>query len=195
MSILKRAADYAYAIRFITLLTTPWEKTKAFQLGLIDKDGKRLKDEKVDNDEKKSAYTLFIRLVFNIKRLIQKAPGGGSVLGSLAAGLLLIKENYGVSENNIEKILKKLNIDTLDFMTENTQWFVTKDKMLSPGVYTVKNEKMVNSSYEEIVRRNDKIRVNEDCYPKGDMFGLDIYEVTHINSNQPIYVTLSELNR
>ena len=195
MSILKRAADFGYAIRFITLLTTPWEKTKAFQLGLIDKEGKRLKNEKIDSDEKKSAYTLFIRLVFNIKRLIQKAPGGGTSIGSLAAGLLLIRENYGISEKSMEKILKKLEIEPLDFMAENTQWFVTNDKMLSPGVYTVKNEKMVNSSYEEIVRKNDKIRIKEDCYPKDSIFGLDIYEAVHINSNQPIYVTLGELNR
>jgi len=195
MSLLKRAADFAYTLRFITLLTTPFNKTKAFELGLIDEKGKRDRKEKLDNDAKKSAYTLFIRVVFNIKRLIAKVSGGDRVIGNLAAGLLLMKENYGVSEKNIEKVLKKLDIDTLDFMTENTKWFVTESKMLSPGVYTVQNEKIINSSFEEIVKRNDKIRVKEDCYPKGDVFGLDIYEVIHINSNQPIYVTLGEINR
>jgi len=195
MSILKRAADFAYTIRFITLLTTPFNKTKAFELGLIDEKGKRDRSVKLDSEDKKSAYTTFIRVVFNIKRLIGKVSGGDRAIANLAAGLLLMKENYGVNEKNIEKVLNKLNIDTLDFMAENTQWFVTEDKMLSPGVYTVKNEKIVNTSYEEVVKRNDKIRVKENCYPKGDVFGLDIYEVTHINTNQPIYVTLSELNR
>jgi hypothetical protein len=195
MSIIKRAADFAYTLRFITLLTTPFNKTKAFELGLIDEKGKRLRDVKLDSPERKDAYTLFIRVVFNIKRLIAKVSGGDRVIGNLAAGLLLMKENYGVSEKNIEKVLKKLNIDTLDFIAENTQWFVTENKMLSPGVYTVKSEKIINSSFEEIVKRNDKIRVNEDCYPKGDVFGLDVYEVTHINSNQQVYVTISELNR
>jgi hypothetical protein len=195
MSVLKRAADFAYTLRFITLLTTPFNKTKAFELGLVDEKGKRDRSVKLDSAERKNAYTLFIRVVFNIKRLIAKVSGGDRVIANLAAGLLLMKENYGVSEKNIEKVLNKLNIDTLDFMTENTKWFVTEDKMLSPGVYTVKNEKIVNTSYEEIVKKNDKIRVNEDCYPKGDVFGLDIYEVIHINTNQPIYVTLSELNR
>lgn len=194
-SVIKRAADFAYTIRFMKLLIQPFDKTKAFELGLIDKDGKRLKDVKLDTLEKKDAYTLFVRVVFNIKRLIAKVTGGERTVANLAAGLLLMRENYGIHEKNIEKILKKFNIDTLDFMAENTQWFVTEDKMLSPGVYTVKTDKIVNTSFEEIVKRNDKIRVKEDCYPKGDVFGLDIYEVTHINSNQPIYVTLSELNR
>jgi hypothetical protein len=195
MSLLKRAADFAYTLRFITLLTTPFNKTKAFELGLIDEKGKRDRKVKLDTDAKKSAYTLFIRVVFNIKRLIAKVSGGDRVIGNLAAGLLLMKENYGVNEKDMEKVLKKLNIDTLDFMTENTEWFVTENKMLSPGVYTVRNEKIINSSFEEIVKKNDKIRVNEDCYPKGDIFGLDVYEVLHINSNQPIYITLGELNR
>jgi hypothetical protein len=195
MSIIKRAADFAYTLRFITLLTTPFEKTKAFELGLIDEKGKRDRSVKLDSPERKDAYTLFIRVVFNIKRLIAKVSGGDRVIGNLAAGLLLMKENYGVSEKNMEKVLKKLNIDTLDFIAENTQWFVTENKMLSPGVYTVRSEKIINSSFEEIVKRNDKIRVNEDCYPKGDVFGLDVYEVTHINSNQQVYVTISELNR
>ena len=195
MSIIKRAADFAYAVRFVKLLTTPWENTDAFKLGLVDKEGKRDKSVKLDNDEKKSAYTLFIRFVYNIKRLVQKAPGGGTVVGSLAAGLLLLKENYGISENNMKKILEKLNIDTLDFMLEKTEWFVTQDKMLSPGVYSLRNEKIINSSGEEVVKINDKIRVNENCYPKGDIFGLDVYEATHINTNQKVYVTLRELNR
>ena len=121
---------------------------------------------KLDSAERKNAYTLFIRVVFNIKRLIAKVSGGDRVIGNLAAGLLLMKENYGVSEKNMEKVLKKLNIDTLDFMTENTKWFVAENKMLSPGVYTVQSEKIINSSFEEIVKRNDKIRVKEDCYPK-----------------------------
>jgi len=195
MSVIKRAADFAYTIRFLALLTKPFKNTKAFELGIIDEKGKRMRDVKLDSVEKKDAYTLFIRVVFNIKRLISKVAGGDRAIANLAAGLLLMRENYGVHEKNIEKILKKFEIDTLDFMAENTQWFVTEDKMLSPGVYTVKNDKIVNTSFEEVVRKNDKIRVNEDCYPIGDMFGLDVYEAIHINSNQPIYVTLSELNR
>src|SRR6056300_208700 len=98
MSIITRGADLVYTFRFLRLLTTPFEKTKAFELGIIDKDGKR--DKKgvpyIDTPEKKSAYTAFHRIVFNIKKLLAKAPGGSSKIASYAAALFLIKENYNV---------------------------------------------------------------------------------------------------
>ena len=40
MGILKSAADFVYTIRFLKLLTTPFEKMGAYEIGLIDKDGK-----------------------------------------------------------------------------------------------------------------------------------------------------------
>ena len=40
MSILKRAADLVYTFRFLKLLVTPFNKTKAFELGIIDENGK-----------------------------------------------------------------------------------------------------------------------------------------------------------
>ena len=46
-----------------------------------------------------------------------------------------------------------------------------------------------------MVIARDKIRINEMCYPVGQLFGLDIYEATHIRTNKPIYVSVSELAR
>ena len=46
MSILSRAADLGYAFRFLKLLTTPWNKLKAFELGIVDANGKNLKKAK-----------------------------------------------------------------------------------------------------------------------------------------------------
>ena len=42
MGILKSAADFVYTIRFLKLLTTPFEKMGAYEIGLIDKDDKAL---------------------------------------------------------------------------------------------------------------------------------------------------------
>ena len=70
-----------------------WKDWDAYKLGLIDENGKRNKNVKMDTDEKKSAYTPFIRLAANIKRLVSKVPGGGTGLGSFAAALYLIKED------------------------------------------------------------------------------------------------------
>jgi hypothetical protein len=74
-------------------------------------------------------------------------------------------------------------------------WFVLEDKRLSPGMYRVNDYKMLNCSFEEIVKPKDQVRVSETCYPVGDVFGIDVYEVTHINTNKNIYVVVSELNK
>ena len=39
MGIISRAGDLFYAFRFLKLLVTPFEKTEAFKLEIIDKDG------------------------------------------------------------------------------------------------------------------------------------------------------------
>ena len=46
MSILTRAGDLVYTIRFLKLLTTSFDKSKAFKLGIIDAKGKKLKNPK-----------------------------------------------------------------------------------------------------------------------------------------------------
>jgi hypothetical protein len=193
MGIVKRAADLAYTIRFVTLMATPFESMDAYKLGLIDKEGKRVKSERLDTDEKKSAYTPFIRLAVNLKRLVSNVPGGGTRLGSLASALYLIKENYKLQDKNLTKILDKFNVEPLDFIAEKSEWFITNDDMLSPGIYRVNSHKMINSTYDMMVLPKDMIRIHEDCYPVGDVFGINIYKATHTPTNQPIFITATEI--
>ena len=70
MGILKSAADLVYTLRFLKLLTTPFEKLGAYEIGLIDKDGvvdkKRKAELKLSMDGRidlSTHYTTFIRLV------------------------------------------------------------------------------------------------------------------------------------
>ena len=72
--LISRAGDIFYAFRFLKLLVTPWEKTKAFEYGIVDKEGKKLK--KPSTPPEKSAYTIFHKLVFNLKRILNKLPFG-----------------------------------------------------------------------------------------------------------------------
>ena len=67
--------------------------------------------------------------------------------------------------------------------------------LYTKGIYEVNSHKIVNSTFEEIVTPKDKIRISDDCYPVDNIFGLNIYPATHLNSNQKIYVTTSELYR
>ena len=193
MGILKRAADLAYTFRFIRMLVLDWKNWDAFEEGIIDENGKRDKNVKIDTPEKKAAYTPFIRLCANIKRLLSKVPGGSSKLGSFAAALFLIKEKYGMKDEHLSQICEKFDIDVLDILNESSEWFVLEDKQLSPGVYSIRENKILNSSYEEFCYAQDKIKIGEDSYPVGDVFGLDIYEGTHIKTNQKIYFTISEI--
>ena len=193
MGIIKRAADLAYTFRFIRMMAMDWKNWDAYKLGIIDENGKRQRNVKLDNDEKKSAYTPFIRLAANLKRLVSAVPGGGSKLGSFASALFLIKEKVG--EKGIKSICEEMNVEVLDFLNEKNEWFLLDEKQLSPGIYRVQNPKLLNGSCAEMVWSKDQVRVQEECYPVGDVFGVDIYEATHVNTDKQVYVTASELIR
>lgn len=188
MGILQRAGDLVYTFRFLKLLVTPFEKTDAYERGIIDAKGKRIKSKDVISDEDKAAYTPFHRLVFNIKKLI---PGGK--LGSYASALYLLKESYIRDEDKISDALEKQGVNILQGIDEEACWFVVDDLKLAPGRYRLRNDKIINTSYEDIVKAKDAIMVKEDCFPVGEVLGFKIYEATHINSKQPVYVTVGEL--
>mgnify|MGYP005991036117 CR=1 FL=1 len=195
MGIIKRAGDLVYTFRFLKLLVTKFEDTEAFKIGAIDKDGNKLKSYSGSREDLSNALTPFHKLVFNIKKLIGKAPGGKKAIASYAAALFLLKEKYEIDESDIEKGLASLGLDSLDILAEQTSWFVLEDKRLSPGVYVVKNKKCLNSTLDEMVNPNDKIRIGNDSYPIGDIFGLDVYEATHMRTQHPVFVTLGEIYR
>lgn len=193
MSLASRAGDLFYSYRFVKLLTTPWQETDAFRLGLIDNQGKRIKSEKINTPERKAAYSTFVRLVFNVKRLLQKVPGGSNTLASYAAALYLLKEHFSVSDKNINKIIQESDIDPLDLLQEESKWYLLEDGQLSPGIYRVRNEKLLADSLEEMVNAKDQVRVLDDAYPIDDVAGINIYEAVHLKTNQKVFVTIGEL--
>tara|TARA_B000000441_G_C21746393_1_gene358139 strand:- start:1619 stop:2209 length:591 start_codon:yes stop_codon:yes gene_type:complete len=194
MSLVTRAADLFYTFRFLKLLVTPWDKMEAYNLGLVDENGKRIKSVKIDDPKKKAAYTPFHRLVFNVKRLINKAPGGKTKIASYLAGLYLIKEKYNLDEDSLLKIVEESGYEPLDFLSESVcEWFILEDKMISPGRYRVRESKIVLSTYEEIVNPKDSVIIEPHCYPVGEIFGIDVYKVVHERTNQDLYVILSDL--
>lgn len=193
VGLLKRAGDLVYTFRFLSLLVTPFEKTEAYKRGIIDAKGNRNKKFKIVDSADKSAYTPFHRLVFNIKKLMAKVPGGSSSIASYGAALYLIKEDGDLKDSQLKQIVEKAGLESIDFLAEKNDWWVLSDGRVSPGLYKVKYEKIVNSTYEPLVMPKDKIRINENSYPVGDIFGLPIYEGIHINTNQKIYFALEEL--
>ena len=94
-----KVADLILVYNFIKRLTTPFDKTEAYKLGIIDKDGKRVKSKEVKTSEEQNAYGYFDRLVFNVKKLLERLPGGKNRLASYAAALFLIKESTSSKES------------------------------------------------------------------------------------------------
>jgi len=108
-----KAMDLFLVYQFVKRLTTPWEKTEAFKLGLVDKKGKKLKE--AESKEEHDAYGYYDRLVFNLKRLLEKLPGGSTRLGSFAAALWLIKESANdkkdyTQEELLEGVTKEMTM-------------------------------------------------------------------------------------
>ena len=95
------AIDLFVSYRFLKLLTTPFKRTDAFKLGIVDENGNRI--TKKDSDavavelattQQKNAYTILHKLVFNIKKLFNKVPGLRTKVGTYAAALFLLKDTF-----------------------------------------------------------------------------------------------------
>ena len=70
-----------------------------------------------------------------------------------------------------------------------------EEDVLIPGVYRLKEAKMINDTHEETAVKGDRVRVSDDAKPLGDVLGLNIYEATHLKTNKKVYITIGELLR
>jgi len=87
-----RFVDNVLAYRILSMLVKNFKDTQAYKLGLIDDKGKNIK--KPQTSKEKDAYTYLHKLVFNMKKIINRLPGGESKLKSVVTALFLIKEYY-----------------------------------------------------------------------------------------------------
>lgn len=85
--------DNFMAMKVLYMLVTPIDKTEAFKLGVIDKDGTVLIKSKDRSSEQNDSFTYLDKLVLNLKKLIAKVPGGKTQLASFVAAMYLIKEH------------------------------------------------------------------------------------------------------
>ena len=200
-----RAIDLFVTYRFIKLLTTPFEKSEAFKLGIIDKDGNRIKAPKstkpaveLVTSEQKAAYTILHKLVFNIKKIFSKVPGLRTKVGTYAAALFLLKDTFKESlddpdmfEKEFLKYLKENNIELDNDISEEVIGF---GEVLPKGNYVLVND-ILNKDDEEVsARKGDLVMTFEDQAPVDTVLGVDIFPVIHIASNEKIFVSLVREN-
>lgn len=98
--------DTTITLKIINKLMTPFVETDAYKLGIIDEDGNNLiKSKNFTRIEQKNSYTYLDRLCFNIKKLINKLPGGESKSKNILSAYFLVKECY---TNSLEPTESKL---------------------------------------------------------------------------------------
>lgn len=118
--------DNLIAYRVLRMLVTPFDQTPAYHLGIIDAHGKSLrKASHLNTQAERDAYNYLTRLVFNMKRIINKLPGGESKLKSIVAALWLIREYHeskerttSLMEDRYMKLLEKLETQNIILVEE-----------------------------------------------------------------------------
>ena len=194
------AIDAFITFRFLKLLVTPFNKTEAFRLGIIDQRGKVLRKYKtLERTEERQAYTILHRLVFNVKKLIEKVPGGKSRLASYAAALFLIKEHvreYQDSDGQLlEKELYKYLKDN-DLIEEDDgeikEEITFADKLLK-GQYKLVQDVGVDEDDKVIGKKGDIVNVYSDQAPQDTVMGQDVFEVIHDKTKDVLLVTIEDI--
>ena len=155
------AVDLFITYKFVRLLVTPWKKTEAFDAGVIDDKGKLLVKVKDQTNTQEKTYTVFHRLVFNMKRILEKIPFGSSMIKSYAAALFLLREETGMAEEDILKVLEDMGHNTsIDINEEH--------KELHEGQHILNHD---------ILENNKGTIVNLDSIdPVGYFAGVPIYK-------------------
>ena len=131
-----RLVDSVIAYRILRMLTIPFEETDAYRLGIIDNKGKELKKmSQLHTGNELAAYTILHRMVYRIKRIIEKVPIDNKRIITFAAALSLIKENY---QNNCEPINLELQyLNRLDTdLTEEVKYI--QENLNTKKIYTFK---------------------------------------------------------
>ena len=194
------AIDAFITFRFLKLLVTPFNKTEAFKLGIIDERGKVLKKYRtLERTEERQAYTILHRLVFNVKKLIEKVPGGKSRLASYAAALFLIKEHVAEYHDSDGEVLEKEFYKYLkdnDLIEEEDgqikEEIAFGDKLLN-GTYKLVQDVGTDEEDKIIGRKGDKVTVYADQVAKDNVMGQDVFEVIHDKTKDVLLVTIEDI--
>ncbi len=184
-------SDFIYSLRFLRLLTMPWEKTDAFKQGIIDKDGNKLKKPETSNE--KSAYNTFHKLVFNIRRLLGKLPLGKSTIARYGAALYLIKEHCDISDKKLAKVISEIADMEIEgtYLVESSDWFLTEDNNIRSGTYILTKDLPLRNG-ELLAKTNTTVMV-ETHESIGEVFGIKVFKGYHVKTKQSIYITQDDI--
>lgn len=110
----------AIALQIVRLLIQPFNQTKAYILGVIDENGNLRKDPKLFSKEESNSYDALHRIVFKLKKLLGKIPGGKTKIAAIASAYWLVKEERlcHYSEEWVEESFNQLIDDNITLVEE-----------------------------------------------------------------------------
>ena len=158
-----RAIDLFVTYRFLRLLTTPFEDTQAYKLGIIDANGNRIMQKRIKKpvvelvtSEQKNSYTILHKFVFNIKKIFAKVPGLRTKVGTYAAALFLLKDTFKESVNDPDmfekEFVKYLKENDIEFDNEISEEVIGFGEVLPKGEYVLIND-ILNKEEEELTAK------------------------------------------
>lgn len=178
-------ADTVFALRFLRLLTMPYEKTAAYKTGAINIDGKTLIPVADMTQEQKESYTIFHRLVFNIRRLLQKIPiVGKSILTNYATAFLMLKEETGISDGLIRSILEQVTGFSAESIDEESS--PPQIELIDNFRYRLRDSMLHPKTGELIFRENTEVLVTKKS--EKTLLGIQFYEAIHLPTRQPLVI-------
>ena len=155
--------DTVIVFRILKMLTRKWSEYEAFEFGLIDDNGKRIKSKKPKTSKEKNSFTLLHRLVFNLKRILELLPFGRTRLASYAAALALLKENFNIDGKYLEEsfytYLKEndLVLDLLEGHDNKNNLIKGKDYKLRQSVWNEEDCIGTRGDQVQILGKTDNV--------------------------------------
>lgn len=131
-----RIVDNVTALRILKLLITPFNQMDAYRLGVIDQNGNLITKGNL-TPQQKDSYTLLHRIVFKIKQLLNRLPGGESQLKNVLAAYMLVRESY---ENDSDEL--------------NENKFFRIKTLLDEGVVFAQEELLLNQFLQTLEEEN-----------------------------------------
>jgi hypothetical protein len=182
-----RVIDALIAYRLLKLLVTPFERTKAYKLGIIDKKGKVLIKSKEfiksfpsgKVQEARKAYTLLIRFVFNLKRILAKVGIRGALGSAAAAAIAFFREQTDYNPIIEKQVYKHIKEQGFEFdISENY------GEPIQYGKYIVKRD-IYDLEGEIVINSGKVIDFKEDTQ---SIMGYDVFKYNNV------FLTTEDLN-
>jgi hypothetical protein len=181
--------DTIIVFKILKMLVTPFNKFDAFKFGLIDKNGLRLKEKTPSNSAEESSINALHRLVFNLKRIIQKVPFGKTAFASYAIAIALLKEECKLSPEETEQLCEKFYTHIKEdgaFYPTMLDEVIELDELHKGNVYNLKRDLEQGTI---LFQNKTPVHIVEEL---STIFGVKVY-VGYVNNEHRVLVTSDDL--